>query len=97
MKKFVMIYYGQEEPSDESMDKWNAWFATFEENIVEWGNPFADGYEITAEKTIKLASDQYPATGYSVIEVKDFAAAEAIAKRCPSASGLRVYEAVPIG
>ena len=94
MTKFVYIYYGQDEATDDVMEKWNQWFATFEDKIVEWGNPFAQGYEVTAEKTIKLTPEQYPATGYTTVEVTNFAEAEAIAKRCPSSSGLRVYEAV---
>ncbi len=96
MTKYVMIYYGQEDPQEDTMDQWNQWFATFEDKIVEWGNPFSKGYEITAQETTEIKPEDYPATGYTTIETETFAEAEAIAKSCPSPDGLRLYETIDI-
>lgn len=96
MTKYVMIYYGQEEPQENTMELWNNWFNSFQNNIVEWGNPFSKGYEITADQTAEIKPDDYPATGYTVIETETFDEAEAIAKRCPSPDGLRLYETFKI-
>lgn len=96
MTKYVMIYYGNEDPQEDTMDLWDKWFASFEEKIVDWGNPFGKGFEITSDQTSPIKPEDYPATGYSIIETETFAEAEAIAKRCPSPEGLRLYEALSV-
>lgn len=96
MTKYVMIYYGQEDPQADTMDVWMKWFNSFADKIVDWGNPFINGVEVTSEKTKKLTADEYPATGYSVIEVDNFEEAETIAKGSPSPQGVRLYEATNV-
>src|SRR5258708_7403994 len=109
MKKFVFVYYGKvraEEISKEAMkstmDKWMAWFGTFQDKMVDGGNPFASGAKsVTAKGVETIPADKWPATGYTIINAKDIDEATKIAKGCPvleenSEGTVRVYEAMPM-
>ena len=109
MKKFVLIYYGKIRPEDISkeemqstMDKWMAWFATFKDQMVDGGNPFASGAKVvTAESVETIPADKWPAKGYTIINAENIDEATKIAKGCPalqddSEGAVRVYEAMPM-
>ena len=94
MKKFVFLYYGFEPPTEEIKDAWKSWFASIGDKIVDSGNPFGAGREITPKGSQELSLDNGAITGYSIINAESIDEAEEIAKGCPSATGVRVYEAV---
>lgn len=105
MKKFVFIYFGSDvtrnasqEDRKASMDKWMAWFGTFQDKMVDGGNPFPPGGKSVSAKGVKDV-DTKPATGYTIINAKNIDEATEIAKGCPLTEGdgaIQVYEAMPM-
>ena len=109
MKKFMLVYYGKvraEEISKEemknTMDKWMAWFGSFQKQMVDGGNPFAaDAKSVTANGVETISPEKWPAKGYTIITATDMAEATKIAKTCPvleddSEGAVHVYEALPM-
>ncbi|HSX09337.1 MAG TPA: hypothetical protein VLF93_04235 [Candidatus Saccharimonadales bacterium] len=108
MKKFVFVYHGKTTPEDinpeamkATMDKWMAWFDTFKDSMVDGGNPFAkDAKSVTAKGVEVISAENWPATGYTIINAEDMEAATEIAKGCPvledGEGSVRVYEAMPM-
>ena len=96
MKKFVFLYNSEpnDAPSDDVMDIWMKWFDSIKENVTEMGNPFMEGMNVTSNSASVITADRNPITGYTVIKAVDMDAAIAIAKTCPSKTGLQLYEAV---
>ena len=105
MANFVFIYRGgkpgeNKEEQDKIMAAWGAWFEKLGDTLVEGGNPFGAPQTVTADG-VKDGADGAPATGYSVVQADDQAAAAEIAKGCPIlADGgdntVEVYEAYPM-
>lgn len=105
MKKFVFVYKGRgmtnysKEEMKTSMDKWMAWFGTFQNKMVDGGSPFAPEGKLVTAKGMETISKA--ATGYTIINAKDMDEATNIAKTCPaldedSEGGVQVYEAMPM-
>ena len=94
MKKFVFLTYGYEEPTQEIMDAWNNWFASIGDKMVDNGNPFGPGREITQSGTKELSHDLGAITGYMIINADNMDEAEKIAQECPIITSVRVYEAM---
>ena len=67
MKKFIFLYYGFVTPTEEIMDSWNSWFASLGDSVIDPGNPFASGVEITRDGTKDLPLGLDSVTGYSII------------------------------
>ena len=57
MKKFVFIYVGFVEITPEIGQAWGNWFASIAEHIVDSGNPFGPGIEMTRDGTKQLSPD----------------------------------------
>jgi hypothetical protein len=96
MKKFVFLYNSEPNavPNDSDMDVWMVWFDSIKESIIDMGNPLMDGMLVTSGPAAKIAPKMNPISGYTLIRAKDMDGAIAIAKTCPSQSGLQVYEAL---
>ncbi len=94
MKKFVLLTYGYETPTEEIMDAWSNWFASIGDKMVDNGNPFGSGREITRTGTKELSLDTEALTGYLIINADNIDEAEKIAKECPIITSIRVYEAM---
>jgi len=94
MKKFVLLHYGYEEPTQEVMDAWNSWFASIADKIADMGSPLGPGREISGTGTKELPMGADAITGYSIINAEDMDEAEAIAQGCPIITSMRVYEAM---
>ena len=92
LKKFVLLHYGFEPPTQDIMNSWNNWFKTIEERLVETGSGFSAGIEVTESGTRDLEFDKDAITGYNVITAEDIEEAEKIAKTCPFITAIRVYE-----
>ena len=94
MKKFVFLYYGHVTPTQEIQKAWINWFASIGDKLVDSGNPFGAGREITHSGVKDLSPDMGAATGYSIINAESIDHAVQIAKGCPIVTGIRVYEAM---
>jgi hypothetical protein len=93
MKKFVFLYYGMWTPTQEMKDAWGKWFASIADNLVDSGNPFGPGREISHTGIEALSQDQEAIVGYSIINAQSMEEAEKMAKDCPIITSVRVYEA----
>lgn len=94
MKKFVFLAYGFEIPTQEIRDAWSNWFASIGDRMVDSGNPFGAGREITHTGTKELPLGAESVTGYMIINADSLDEAEEIAKTCPIITSIRVYEAM---
>ena len=92
MKKFVLLHYGFETPTQEIMDAWSNWFASIEDKVVENIGPFGSGREITHNGTQELSRDREAITGLTVIRAESMDEAEKIARQNPMITSVRVYE-----
>ena len=93
MKKFVFVYIGFETPTPEIGEAWGKWFASIGDKMVDSGNPFGAGREITRDGTKELPLGLDSITGYSIINAENMDEAEQIAKTNPMITSIRVYEA----
>lgn len=91
MNKFVFLTYGFEKPTAEIMEKWQAWFASIKDNIVEQGH-FPRGVEISAKGRKEMPLGPSSITGYIIVTAEDMAAAETMAQTNPYIDSIRVYE-----
>ena len=50
MKKFVLLYTGTRDqaPTEESTAAWIDWFGSLGDKVVDAGNPFGQGREVSA-------------------------------------------------
>lgn len=94
MNKYMLLHVGFVPPTPEIGAAWMAWFEEIADNIVDSGNPFGPGREITADGTTDLPLDVDSYTGYTIISAADFDEATTIAATCPSITGIRVYPAM---
>lgn len=94
MKKFVLLAIGYTEPTNELMAAWGKWFESIKGNIVDQGNPFGLGREITTSGAKDLPTGMDAITGYVIINAEDMQAAKKIAQSAPLITGMRVYEAM---
>jgi len=92
MKKFVLLHYGFETPTQEIMAAWNKWFASLGDKLVENCGPFLAGREITGTGTRGLSLDKQAVTGFSIIQAEDLDQATEIARACPSITSIRIYQ-----
>jgi hypothetical protein len=86
MAKFVFVYTGGSMPEDEAareagMAAWGAWFGSLGSAVTDPGNPFAGASTVTAGGVTEGSSSG--ASGYTVVDAADHAAAVEMAKGCP--------------
>ena len=94
MKKFVFLYQGFGEPTDDVKAAWMNWFGTISGSIVDGGNPFGPGREVTPTGTIDLPLTADSTTGYTIVNADNMDDAEKLLKDCPMVNSVRVYEAM---
>lgn len=92
MNKYMLLHYGFVTPTPEIGKAWGEWFESIAEHIVDGGNPFKIGREITNDGTTELPLGMDSITGYTIINAEDLDTATELAGTCPSISGIRVYE-----
>ena len=95
MKKFVFLYYGNGDGNPDAMEAWGAWFASIGGNLIDPGNPFAEGRDVSRGASAELR-DSLPITGYSIVSAESFEAAEKLLDGMPAIDGVRIYEALPM-
>lgn len=103
--KFVFVYRGGKpgatpEEQDKIMAAWGRWFESLGESLVDGGNPFGPPKTVTAGG-VQDGADGQPASGYSIVNAADHAAAAELAKGCPmledtDTGKVEVYEAFPM-
>jgi len=96
MKKFVFLYQGTQEPSPDAMEAWTSWFARVGDKLVDSGNPFGAGREVTTAGARELAGDVSPFTGYSIVSAESIDDAEKLLEGLPLTGGVHIYEALPM-
>ena len=98
MKKFVLLYRGTRDqaPTEESTAAWIEWFASLGDKVVDAGNPFGQGREVSAGNTTELAASDDSVTGYTLINAPDIDEAEKIALSHPTVPSIQVFEAMPM-
>jgi hypothetical protein len=105
MAKFVYVYHGgkpgaSKEEQDKIMAAWGKWFGELGESLVDGGNPFGAPKSVTSDG-VSDKVDGTPASGFSIVNAKDHAAAAEMAKGCPMLvdspdAVVEVYEAFPM-
>ena len=98
MKKFVLLYTGTRDqaPTDESIAAWGEWFASIGDKLVDAGNPFGQGREVSTGNTTELSPSATGVTGYTLINAQDIDEAEKVALAHPTVESILVYEAMPM-
>lgn len=94
MKKFVLLYVGMWEHTPEVMDGWKKWFDVLGDRVVDSGNPFGPGKEITKTGIKDLPQDDQAIVGYTIINGESLEEVEKIAKECPIITSVKIYEAM---
>ena len=94
MKKFVVLTYGYMLPTDEVQRSWGEWFGSVASRLVDPGNPFGHGVELTKDSRTELdVHSPTPLVGYCILNAEDMAEAEALVAPMPIIEGVRIYEA----
>ena len=93
MKKFLVLFHDTWEMKPEVMDAWQTWFANVGDRLVDSGNPFAAGLEVTHIGSRELSNGDSAATGYSIISAESREEAVQLLTGCPYSSSVRLYEA----
>ncbi|MEX1038773.1 MAG: hypothetical protein WDZ96_07965 [Acidimicrobiia bacterium] len=95
MKKYMFLYQGMWDPTSQEMkDAWTNWFAEIGGSIVDGGNPFGEGREVTKDGTRDLPLEPGSTTGYTMIEAESMDDAEKLLENCPIVTSVRIYEAM---
>ncbi len=92
MKKFIFLY-GDKSGGAGVKEDWQQWFAAIGASIVDNGNPFGDGREVTNTGTRDLDGDATPITGYTIVNAESMEAASKLLDGVPIGS-VRIYEAL---
>ena len=99
--RYLLVYYGggmPETPAQQArvMKQWTTWFTKLGPAIIDPGNPFSGAVnKIDADGSVAKGAVGRRASGYSIIEAPNLAAATKLAKSCPvikSGAQISVYE-----
>jgi len=88
MAKYLFVYHGGKNPESEDevatvMNAWGEWLGSMGSAVIDGGNPVGMSSTVQADGSIADNGGANPASGYSLIEAKDFDDAAAKAKACP--------------
>lgn len=96
MKKFLFIYNATPERGSDTDEDWMAWFGSIGQHLVDVGNPFQGGTLVKGDGVTDITSFAELVGGYSLINATDIDQAAGLAKSCPNAAGIRIFEAIPM-
>jgi hypothetical protein len=91
VKRFMLLHFGFEKPTQEIMAAWGAWFESLGDRNVGQGG-FMAGTEISSAGPRELPMGPESITGYNIIEAASLEEAVQIARGNPYISSIRVYE-----
>jgi len=95
MSKFVFLFKGLwPEPTPENTDAWTSWFSEIGESIVDSGNPFGPGREVTDSQSGDLPQGPQSITGYTIVNAGNMDEAEKLLANCPIVTSVLVFEAM---
>jgi len=103
MPRFMLMFHSgesPEQPSQEVMDRWMAWFGELGDSIADMGAPLRAAATVASDGSSMDGGGPDPASGYTVIEVPSLDDAVAKARSCPglrSGGSVKVYETAPLG
>lgn len=88
MAKFLFVYHGGGHPTTKeaqakAMAEWGQWFASMGKAVINGGNPVGKSWTVKSGGSIVKDGGANPASGFSLIEAKDYDDAAAKAKGCP--------------
>lgn len=92
MKRYMLLHFGFEKPTEEIMAAWRRWMESVAGRTVEHGGFHGGAREISNAGTRDLPMDADSITGYSIINAESLEDAERIARDNPFIAGIRVYE-----
>lgn len=95
MRKFVIIYHGDNTATPELVAAWNDWIRRRAASVADIGNRFGAGRRITNERTVELSLSAKRASGYSIVDADHIDAAEQLLEGCPIVDSISLYEAMP--
>jgi hypothetical protein len=94
MKKFMVLTYGFVTPTEEVQKAWGAWFSSVASRLVDPGNPFGRGVELTKAARTDLTLDSpSPLVGYCILNAESMEEAESLVADMPIIESVRIYEA----
>jgi len=97
MSKFVFLFKGLwPEPTPEVTEAWTSWFTEIGANLVDSGNPFGPGREVTDSATTDLPQGAESITGYTIVNADNIDEAEKLLANCPINTSVLVYETMPM-
>jgi hypothetical protein len=88
MAKYLFVYHGGRRPDTKeaqakAMAAWGQWFGSMGKAVINGGNPVGKSWTVKSNGSIAKDGGANPASGYSLIEAKDYDEAAARAKGCP--------------
>lgn len=88
MAKYVFVYHGGSKPDNDEemasvMQAWGAWFAHMGAAVIDGGAPVGPSSTVHSDGSVTADGGSNPASGYSLVDAADDAAAIAMAKGCP--------------
>ena len=92
MKRFMLLHYGFEKPTQEIMSAWSQWFESVAEVTLDQGGFHGGACEISHSGTKDLPMGMDSITGYSIINAESLEDAQKIARDNPFVASIRVYE-----
>ena len=92
MKKYMLLHFGFEKPTQEIMEAWKKWFELVADKTVENGGFHGGAREVSHSGTKDLPMAMDSITGYSIINAESLDDAEKIARENPFVASIRVYE-----
>lgn len=96
MKRFMLLHVGFEQPTEDVMAAWNAWFDQVGHCTEEHGG-LMSGRRITSEGEADIAFDRSATTGFSIVKAESLEAATALARENPFITEIQIYEIVRHG
>jgi hypothetical protein len=95
MSKFVFLYKGLwPEPTPEVTEAWASWFTEIGDSIVDSGNPFGPGREVSDSDSTDALSGSQSVTGYTIVSADNMDEAEKLLANCPIVTSVLIYEAM---
>jgi hypothetical protein len=88
MPKYLFVYHGGSRPptkeaQEKAMADWGQWFGSMGKAVLNGGNPVGKSWTVKSDGTVAKDGGSNPASGYSLIEAKDYDEAASRAKACP--------------
>ena len=94
MNKFLVLTFGFTPPTEEVKQAWGKWFSAVQPRLVDPGNPFGRGVELTKTSRTELSLDSpSPLVGYCILNAESLDEAESLVAEMPIIDSVRIYEA----